>query len=48
MNWGCLKKKYNMEPWDRPKVIDQDFSQHHIWKGEWKHDDELGGLYYKD
>lgn len=48
INWNCLKHKFKLSPWFRPLIIDEDYPHHHIFRGEWKHDDELGGLFYKD
>lgn len=48
INWNCLKIKHKIVPWIRPIIIDEDYIEHHIWKGEWRHDDVDGGLWYKD
>ena len=43
-----LHVRHRMFPWPRAVFFDEDYNEHHIWKGEWKHDSEGGGLWYKD
>lgn len=48
LNWNCLKVKHKIAPWPRTLIFEEDYKEHYIWKGEWKHDEEGGGLWYKD
>lgn len=46
INPSFITTKYKLVPWDRELVYETNFIGHHIWRDEWKVDNELGGCWF--